>query len=1074
MFIEENEIKKWVSLDETYELSKQYLKHEIIESIEVMHIGYDHFYSVKAVLEDQDQKIESFVALSEKGRVNSFFCNCHEGKRESACAHVGAVLMKLEGLHPKFFPFYYRNDQREQWDSIMKNIREEKRLENQRMIKERSESLLEQLKKDSLLDLNLNLETQLAHLEMTLVQEQGLHVSLRVGKDTFYIVKDIREFLRLVDEKATFRYGQKLNLNHDIENFDELSQKQIKFLNHLISEQSKFELNAHNNFRLLPLSKQSMDAFFSTYEDLTAKYKTFKTEVADDKLEIMIESDESGDYLLSMDDDRTLYPGNKHLYHFNANTLTRHTLDSGAKALTLITELNELEYILVGKDSMSDFVTYILMDLNKYLDFAGDDITKFIQESIQLNIYGDINEMSEIYLRLEAVLPNGEIVEGYTEHELFPLKQLENLVKTYSKSIKGTDAIFDDQDDQTYEFLGQGLAQLSQVASVYVSDAIKAINMEKRYPITVGVRVKHNLLELDLDAMSIPKDELVDVLRDYQAKKRFHRLKNGDVISLNAKEFEAVDELMENYNLKTQDLTDDAIFQVPTYRLFSVDDAIKESDTLTLTKEQSVQDLLAKFKNYEHSNHALPKHFESILRDYQVTGYQWFKTICDYGFGGILADDMGLGKTVQMIAVMESMKGSEHPSIVICPSSILLNWSDEIEKFSKDLKSLCIMGNKMERDELIASMDDYDVIITSYDYLRRDIDLYESKEFELLVLDEAQYIKNHQSVNAKSVKKLNGKYRFALTGTPIENTLAELWSIFDFLMPGYLYDYGHFTELFERPIVRDGDLEAQARLKKLIEPFILRRLKKDVLKELPDKIETNLKIEFSKEEKKLYYAHLAQVNEDLKLQVSQGHVNQITVLSMLTKLRQICCEPRILFEDIGDVSSKMLGAIDLIETLRSNKQKILLFSSFTSVLDLLAQELKDRGISYYSLTGSTPKETRRDLVSKFQVDDTEVFLISLKAGGTGINLTSAQAVIHFDPWWNVSAQNQATDRAYRIGQDNNVQVFKLIMKDSIEEKIIELQEKKQTLSDAFVEGNDGVITKMNTSDIISLFDLNEQ
>jgi SNF2 family DNA or RNA helicase len=461
--------------------------------------------------------------------------------------------------------------------------------------------------------------------------------------------------------------------------------------------------------------------------------------------------------------------------------------------------------------------------------------------------------------------------------------------------------------------------------------------------------------------------------------------------------------------------------------------------------------------------------YDGLLRDYQKYGYQWLKTLSNYGFGGILADDMGLGKTLQVISLLDQNKKDGEVNIVIAPASLILNWEDEVKKFAPDLSAISVYGTAKKRKEIIKQAQNYELLITSYDYIRRDFELYKSLEFCYVILDEAQYIKNQKTKNASAVKELRGKHRLALTGTPIENSLAELWSIFDFLMPGYLFPYAYFVREYERPIVKDNDEKKQLALKKLISPFILRRRKSDVLKELPDKIETMIPIEFSEDEKKLYLANLSQVNMELRDKLQMDQVNAIAILAMLTRLRQICCEPRLLYEHIENPSSKIVACMEVIKQLQENRKKVLLFSSFTSVLDLLHVELAKAGITHYTLTGATDKVKRRELVGKFQEDDTEVFLISLKAGGTGLNLTAAEAVIHFDPWWNMSAQNQATDRAHRIGQENTVQVFKLMMKDSIEEKIQLLQEAKKDLADAFVEGNDGTITSMSKEDIMALF-----
>jgi SNF2 family DNA or RNA helicase len=407
--------------------------------------------------------------------------------------------------------------------------------------------------------------------------------------------------------------------------------------------------------------------------------------------------------------------------------------------------------------------------------------------------------------------------------------------------------------------------------------------------------------------------------------------------------------------------------------------------------------------------------------------------------------------------------------MVITPASLLLNWEDEIHKFSTDLKCLPIYGSKEDRNELIKRIDNYDVIITSYDYLRRDIEELEKKDFYCVVLDEAQYIKNQKTKNAICVKRLKSEHRFALTGTPIENSLAELWSIFDFLMPKYLYNYHYFSQQYEKPIVKFNDETKQARLQNMISPFLLRRNKSVVLKELPPKIEKTLTFTFNEEEKKLYYANMIQVHKELATKYNVESNKRFEILAMLTRLRQLCLDPRLVYEDIEEPSSKIKGCIELLHSLKDNNKKVLLFSSFTSVLDLLGQKLKEEHISYYMLTGSNSKEERQRLVNQFQNDSTDVFLISLKAGGTGLNLTAAEAVIHFDPWWNMSAQNQATDRAYRIGQNKSVQVFKLIMKDSIEEKIQNLQELKKNLADTFIEEGKTSIQNMSMEDILALF-----
>ncbi|MCF0115822.1 MAG: DEAD/DEAH box helicase, partial [Erysipelotrichaceae bacterium] len=459
--------------------------------------------------------------------------------------------------------------------------------------------------------------------------------------------------------------------------------------------------------------------------------------------------------------------------------------------------------------------------------------------------------------------------------------------------------------------------------------------------------------------------------------------------------------------------------------------------------------------------------YKDILRDYQKDGYQWLSTMRDYGFNGILADDMGLGKTLQVISLLDTMK-SDKPSLVVCPASLVYNWEEEVHKFTNDLKISCVVGNEGNRTAIIEGMD-RGLYVTSYDYIRRDYEKYEGITFNYVILDEGQAIKNARTKNASAVKSLTADHRLVLTGTPIENSLAELWSMFDFLMPGYLFNYNYFAKYYERSIVRDEDEEKSEQLRKLVSPFILRRNKKEVLTELPDKIESVHAIAFSSEENDLYYANLASANEQLQEVLKMEQVDDIKILALLTRLRQLCIDPRMIYENIQQPSEKIKATLDLIEMLKENQQKVLLFSSFTSALDLIEDELMKRDISYYKFTGSVSKEDRRAYVHDFQEEKVDVMLVSLKAGNTGLNLTAASAVIILDPWWNVSAENQAIDRAYRIGQEKNVQVYKMIMKDSIEEKIQKLQSMKKKLADQFVEGNEGSISSMSKDEIMSLF-----
>lgn len=414
------------------------------------------------------------------------------------------------------------------------------------------------------------------------------------------------------------------------------------------------------------------------------------------------------------------------------------------------------------------------------------------------------------------------------------------------------------------------------------------------------------------------------------------------------------------------------------------------------------------------------------------------------------------------------------PSIVVCPSSLTLNWQNELQKFTPDLSSIVIHGNSNMRKEQINEIENYNIVITSYDSLKRDIEIYKSKnyEFKFIIADEAQYIKNNNTQNAKAIKELNSCTRYALTGTPIENSLSELWSIFDFIMPGYLFSYHKFKELYETPIVKDEDKAAMKKLKMLIEPFILRRIKTEVLTELPDKTITVLNNEMDEEQQKIYLSYLQMAKNEAISQINTNGLekSQIKILALLMRLRQICCHPSLFLNDYKGESSKLNQCMEVIKDAIASGHKILLFSTYTAMFPMIEKELSKENIAFSKLTGQTKVGERIHLVDEFNENEKlKVFLISLKAGGTGLNLIGADMVIHYDPWWNLSAENQATDRTYRIGQRKNVQVYKLITKNSIEEKIYELQERKAKLIDNMLSTKETFLNKLSKEEIMNLF-----
>lgn len=459
---------------------------------------------------------------------------------------------------------------------------------------------------------------------------------------------------------------------------------------------------------------------------------------------------------------------------------------------------------------------------------------------------------------------------------------------------------------------------------------------------------------------------------------------------------------------------------------------------------------------------------DAMLRPYQKNGVAWLDFLQRNGFGGILADEMGLGKTVQMLAFLKCMAGEARgPSIIVCPTSLVFNWVAEVKKFTPSMRVLAIEGS--DRRKLFKEIANHDLIVTSYALIRRDAEHYKGLEFEAAVLDEAQHIKNRQTQNAQAVKAIRARRRFVLTGTPMENSVLDLWSIFDFLMPGYLGQAKDFKERYEWPITRDKSAAAQARLARRIRPFILRRLKKDVLQDLPEKLEQVSYCDLSAAQGELYQQVLEAGRREITEAVGANGLakSRMLVFTTLLRLRQICCDPRLLRLEGMDpktTSGKTEMFSELLEEVLDGGHRALVFSQFTSMLSLIREALDAEGITYCYLDGSTTN--RAEVVSQFQNDDTiPVFLLSLKAGGVGLNLTGADTVIHFDPWWNPAVEDQATDRVHRMGQTRMVTSYKLITRGTVEEKILNLQERKRELIKGAL-GDEEVLSQILTFDEI--------
>ena len=573
--------------------------------------------------------------------------------------------------------------------------------------------------------------------------------------------------------------------------------------------------------------------------------------------------------------------------------------------------------------------------------------------------------------------------------------------------------------------------------------------------ITLDISQSRNgYMGMKLDIEGVDSNEYREIFSSYKNNNRLYRMKNGAYLDLKDNDLEQAFKLIDILNI----YNDFDNMKIPNNKAIYLEKLIEDEDLSFVNGSKYVSNVIKKFDKVKSKNYEIPKDLNATLRDYQVSGFEFFKTLSDYQFGGILADEMGLGKTIQTIAFLLSNKDKK--SIVITPTALIYNWKNELEKFAPTLKVGLLHAAKSEREKILDNIDNYDVILTTYTTYKNDIDKYKNISFDYCIIDEAQNIKNPDAIITKAIKNVNAKVKFALTGTPIENNLMELWSIFDFIMPGYLYNKSKFKSIF---INNDKNI---IELKNLIKPFILRRTKKEVITELPDKIEQKIIIDLEKEHKRAYKGYVNLITRKIK----ENNQDNITVFSYLTKLRQLCLSPELMVKNYQGKNSKLDVLINIIND--SSDEKILVFSQFTKVLEVIGKRLNEENISYSYLDGKTSAKDRVKLVEEFNTNNNKVFLISLKAGGTGLNLTSSNIVVHFDPWWNPAVEDQASDRAHRIGQKNVVNVIKLIAKGTAEERVINLQETKKELIEDVINGNldnSSTLKNLSKDDIIDLF-----
>ncbi|MCM3666204.1 DEAD/DEAH box helicase [Mesobacillus subterraneus] len=887
-----------------------------------------------------------------------------------------------------------------------------------------------------------------------------LGIAMKIGP---IAIQDIRGFLASVKDKEKVSLSGLFAYDPELHCFQGETDVIIKALIQVVEDEEALQNTFAGNNETLLISPSTWDQLLP----LLTKVPNAKVEyagglsadlrISSEKLPLLFDFEETDDknYRLKIDGLTQLVLLNAYdLVLYQGQLIQLNSEDSNRLyELIQMLESSGTNEIPIRKDQMSFFVEKVVPGLRRIgeVRINGDITRQFLNTPLIAKLYLDrVNNrlLAGLEFQYDNIVFNPlEGREPQTNSMLIRNTDKEDLILGMldeSSFAKTDGGYFLHNEDLEYEFLYHVMPKLQKLVQVYATTAVR--NRIFREPARPQIRVKvkkerTNWLEFKFGMDGIPEKYIRDILEALEEKRKYYRLRNGALMSLETREWEEIQRFLKAGPIQDEDL--EKGLNVPIVRGMQMLESFEDGSVLRM--EDSFRGFLDEISTPGKVKFDIPDKLEPILREYQKQGFHWMKTLARYGFGGILADDMGLGKTVQSITYIASelsdVRKRQQPILIVCPSSLIYNWLSEFMKFTPDIQAVIIDGNKTERSKLLNDFSGIDVVITSYMLLRRDIHLYEKMNFHTVFFDEAQAFKNPLTQTAKAVMNIQADHRFALTGTPIENSIEDLWSIFRVVFPELFQGLKEYSNLTSKTIARR------------IRPFLLRRVKEEVLGELPEKIESIDRVELLPEQKKLYAAYLAKLRHQTLKQLDKNTIrkNRIKILAGLTRLRQICCHPALFVDGYMGSSAKFEQLKQIIEESRFAGRRVLIFSQFTKMLDLIGKELAYEGIPFFYLDGQTPSQDRVETCERFNNGERDFFLISLKAGGTGLNLTGADTVILYDLWWNPAVEQQAADRAHRMGQKNQVQVIKLIARGTIEEKMNELQDKKRNMIEEIIE-----------------------
>ncbi|WP_188207225.1 DEAD/DEAH box helicase [Alkalibacillus aidingensis] len=1037
------------------------------------HVIGSEFYSVRVEIE---------------GKFLSYKCSCPAHSKYDQCKHSVAVLLSIINQGQR--QDQTRPNRKETFSDKLDEFLNQQSINPRR---DYSAELIDLFSNQPVSDsqsMNTGFEKETLQTEFTLkpykqlVEGNLLSLEMKVGVGRTYVVKSLKKFLESIEQKSEHFFTPNFSYDPEQHDFTKDDQQIIDLLldiyrndvfydnrwqtppnakgmtipplvvNHLLSR-----LAQHEQGITLDNNQMTFSEIIWHEEETPLEFSLSKLNQG---YELTIEGFQHFNYFKN-------YGIVQHENHFNKLTDTQKYV---IENLNNLLGRSEESTIPIKSDQMESFLSHVVPNLKEVGEIsmseqvAEDIINPALQATMHLdrederliaNIRYAYNEIVIDPMKPEPATSNTNgILVRDVDKERHIMKAIEHALFKFN----GDDLYLDDEED-IFLFLYELVPQLEEHMDIYLTQPVKNLLVDDLdYPtVQVDLDSSEDFLEVNFDLGDVDQNEVSQIIQSVMEKKRYYRLPNGAFIPLQDESLTQMSNLLEEMRLDPEEISEGTV-HLPAYRGLQLEETV--SHGLKAKYNEAFRQLIQDIKNPKAFETPLPEELNAELREYQNVGYQWMKSLSHYRFGGILADDMGLGKTLQTITfLLSERERNQEPALVVSPASLIYNWQAEFEKFAPTMNVKVISGTIAEREELFENIDDADVVVTSYPLIRQDVEKYRTLTFSTLILDEAQAIKNSATKQAQAIRAIRARKRFALSGTPIENSLDELWSIFDVILPGFFPSKKEFRNLPE------------SQISKMSRPFILRRVKQDVLTELPDKIESVQHSELTTEQKQLYLGYLEKIQGEAANAIStEGFQrSRMKILAGLTRLRQLCCHPSLFIEDYQGESGKLNQLLDMVETARENGHRILIFSQFAEMLKIIRERLTATGKEVFYLDGQTPSKDRVAMVERFNQGEKDLFLISLKAGGTGLNLTGADTVILYDLWWNPAVEEQAAGRAHRMGQKKVVQVHRLITKGTIEEKIHSLQQRKRELIENVIQPGETTFQSLNEDDIRELLNV---